>query len=218
MAGFTWVTFKENVAIALAVADLVGVGRQQALQGMWAAPPDPGALSVREYLAGPKQVRVANIFAANDPQSTLMNVRTLARRGDIRRPLYLVINCRPDRIERNGQMGELAEPIDPDRILVIGTPVRSATATVPPAWQPRITNLGGQRPARELLAEILRGVADSATLVLVGNIHGQGELLLDELAKLPEIRKPVSAVPAPTPPRVVPRQRRYDDAFAKDTN
>src|SRR5215468_10745799 len=50
MRGFAWVTFKENVAIALAVAELVGVDRDQALRGMWAARPDPGVLSVHEYL------------------------------------------------------------------------------------------------------------------------------------------------------------------------
>ena len=46
MRGFSWFTFKENVAIALAVADLLGVDRDVALQGMYDAPPDPGVLSV----------------------------------------------------------------------------------------------------------------------------------------------------------------------------
>lgn len=39
LRGFSWFTFKENVAIALAVAELLGVERQTALQGMWDAPP-----------------------------------------------------------------------------------------------------------------------------------------------------------------------------------
>jgi poly-gamma-glutamate synthase PgsB/CapB len=41
MDGFGWITFKENVAIALAVAEQLGVDRQKALKGMWEAPPDP---------------------------------------------------------------------------------------------------------------------------------------------------------------------------------
>src|SRR5262249_22843978 len=185
MRGFAWVTFKENVAIALAVAKLVGVPRDEALRGMWAAKPDPGALSVREHHAGHQRITVANIFAANDPQSTLMNVRNLAERGDIRRPLHLVINCRPDRIERNGQMGQLAEQIEPDKIIVIGTPTRSAVAAVPGAWRSRVVDLGGNRPPGELLKEILREVDHTAALVLVGNIHGQGELLLEQIDRLP---------------------------------
>lgn len=39
MTGFAYVTFKENVAISLAVARELGVGRRDALRGMYAAPP-----------------------------------------------------------------------------------------------------------------------------------------------------------------------------------
>ena len=49
MRGFSWFTFKENVAIALAVAELLGVDRGTALRGMWNAPPDPGVLTVERY-------------------------------------------------------------------------------------------------------------------------------------------------------------------------
>ena len=35
MRGFGWITFKENVAIALAVAEQLGVDRRSALAGMW---------------------------------------------------------------------------------------------------------------------------------------------------------------------------------------
>jgi poly-gamma-glutamate synthase PgsB/CapB len=209
MSGFGWVTFKENVAIALAVAQLMGVDRGQALKGMWAAPPDPGALSVHRYQAGDKLLRVANIFAANDPESTLMNVRTLEARGDIVRPTYLIINCRPDRVERNGQMGRLTEDLAPEKIFVIGVPSRSAIVSVPSALQSRVVDLGGQRPAAELLDTIVREVGRDASLVLVGNIHGQGELLLEEIEKLPEVRRPpLSGEPARP---AIPRQRPYGD-------
>jgi gamma-polyglutamate synthase len=216
MSGFNWVTFKENVAIALAVAQLVGVDRAQALRGMWAAPPDPGALSVREYEAGDKRIKVANIFAANDPESTLMNVRSLEERGAIARPLHLVINCRPDRIERNGQMGTLAAAIDPNKIIIIGAPTRSAMVTVPAAWQSRISDLGGPRAATDLLDEILHEVDDTATFVLVGNIHGQGELLLEQIDKLPEVRRSAPAVPGATPAGAVPRPMWHGDGYYAD--
>lgn len=185
MAGFSWITFKENVAIALAVAELLGVNRQSALTGMWSAPPDPGVLAVKRYLAGSKLLRVANVFAANDPESTLMNVENLLGQGGIRRPLHLVINCRPDRTERNGQMGTLVADIDPERIVLIGTPTRSARVTIPQKWHDAIVDLGGTRGPNELVDEILSAVDGQASLVAIGNIHGQGELLLEELDKLP---------------------------------
>ena len=42
---FPYIAFKENVAIALAVAE-VGIDRATALSGMLAARPDPGTLAV----------------------------------------------------------------------------------------------------------------------------------------------------------------------------
>ncbi|MDT8911993.1 poly-gamma-glutamate synthase PgsB [Amycolatopsis sp. PS_44_ISF1] len=184
MRGFGWITFKENVAIALAVADLLKVNRQLALQGMWDAPPDPGVLQVHHYRTGRLHLRFANVFAANDPESTLMNIDQLRRQGAIEDPLHVVINCRPDRVERNGQMGALIPKIAPERVVLIGEPTRSARAAIPPEWHDRVVDLGGSRPPRDLLSGIVAGIERSASLIAIGNIHGQGELLIEELAKL----------------------------------
>jgi gamma-polyglutamate synthase len=218
MAGFSWITFKENVAIALAVAELVGVDRQSALEGMWAAPLDPGALSVHEYDADGRRLTVANIFAANDPDSTLMNVRSLAERQLIGRPLHLVINCRPDRVERNGQMGALVADVDPDAVVVIGSPTRSAIAAVPERWRTRVVDLGGNQPAGELLDAIADQVPEEASLVMVGNIHGQGESLLAELEKLPEIPRAAPAQRFAVPALPLPRGARDSETVVMEGN
>lgn len=183
MAGFGWITFRENVAVALAVADLLGVNRGLALQGMWAAPPDPGVLTVEHRLVEGRRVRVANVFAANDPESTLMNIERLLDQGAIRRPLHVVINCRPDRIERNRQMGELVERIDPNRVVLIGEPTRSARLAIPAGYADRVVDLGGKRPAADLVEGIVAGARKQLSLVAIGNIHGQGEALLEHLGE-----------------------------------
>jgi gamma-polyglutamate synthase len=203
MRGFSWITFKENVAIALGVAELLGIDRGAALRGMWAAPPDPGVLSVEEYQVSGRHLRFANVFAANDPSSTLMNIQQLVSQGLIDRPLHLVINCRPDRVERNGQMGALVEQVDPDGVFLIGEPTRSARAKIPSRWQDRVVDLGGRLSAAALMRGVVRPLGREASLVAVGNIHGQGEVLLQQLAQLPRvpgraIRRP--AEPAHTPP------------------
>ncbi|MFD8327843.1 poly-gamma-glutamate synthase PgsB [Streptomyces lydicus] len=184
---FSWFTFKENVAIALAVAELLGVDRATALRGMREAPPDPGVLSVERYRTPDgKRLRFANVFAANDPESTLMNVRQLEELGAIRRPLNLVINCRPDRVERNGQMGAIVPDLAPDTVFLIGHPTKSARDGIPPGSPGRVVDLGGdRRDAQELTHALLAELAPDSSLVAVGNIHGQGELLLDHLGKLP---------------------------------
>ncbi|MFI0902161.1 poly-gamma-glutamate synthase PgsB [Streptomyces sioyaensis] len=187
LRAFSWFTFKENVAIALAVAALLGVDRATALRGMRDAPPDPGVLSVERYRTPDgKRLRFANVFAANDPESTLMNIRQLEELGAIRRPLNLVINCRPDRVERNGQMGAIVPDLAPDTVFLIGHPTKSARDGIPPGSPGRVVDLGGdRRDAQELTHALLAELAPDSSLVAVGNIHGQGELLLDHLGTLP---------------------------------
>ncbi|MFB7514491.1 poly-gamma-glutamate synthase PgsB [Streptomyces sp. NPDC056144] len=187
LRGFSWFTFKENVAIALAVAELLGIDRQTALQGMYDAPPDPGVLSVERYVTPEnKRLAFANVFAANDPESTLMNVNQLLDLGAVSRPLNVVINCRPDRVERNGQMGEIIPDLRPDNVFVIGHPTKSAIDAIPAEWRDRAVDLGGERrPAEDFMPALLGRMGDGSSLVAIGNIHGQGEELLEYLAELP---------------------------------
>ncbi|MGW7187833.1 poly-gamma-glutamate synthase PgsB [Streptomyces sp. NPDC054838] len=198
LRGFSWFTFKENVAIALTVAELLGVDRDTALQGMYDAPPDPGVLSVERYVApGGKRVRFANVFAANDPESTLMNINQLLDLGAVDRPLHVVINCRPDRVERNGQMGQIVPDLMPEKVFVIGHPAKSAIDAIPAEWRSRAVDLGGdQRDGEEFMHELLGHLGEESSLVAIGNIHGQGEILLEHLAELPGFEDE----PAPEPP------------------
>ncbi|MFC4019975.1 poly-gamma-glutamate synthase PgsB [Micromonospora sp. GCM10011542] len=185
MEGFGWITFKENVAIALAVAELLGVDRRSALKGMWEAPADPGVLSVARVMHGTKRFRFANIFAANDPESTFMNIEQLESQHLITRPLTMVINCRPDRIERNGQMGELSGRVRPENIVLIGEVTKSARTSVPAELQDRIVDLGGKPDPAGLLESVTAATPNDSSIVAVGNIHGQGEVLVHQLASLP---------------------------------
>jgi poly-gamma-glutamate synthase PgsB/CapB len=187
LRGFSWFTFKENVAIALTVAELLGVDRDTALTGMYEAPPDPGVLSVERYLTPEgKKVRFANVFAANDPESTLMNINQLLDLGAVHRPLNVVINCRPDRVERNGQMGEIIPELDPEHVFVIGHPAKSAIDAIPAEFRSRAVDLGGdKRDPEEFMARLLEQLGPDSSLVAIGNIHGQGEILLEHLAELP---------------------------------
>ncbi|EST29688.1 poly-gamma-glutamate synthase PgsB [Streptomyces roseochromogenus] len=186
LRGFSWFTFKENVAIALAVAELLGVDRATALKGMYEAPPDPGVLSVERYRTPDgKRLRFANVFAANDPESTVMNIKQLLELGAIQRPLHVVINCRPDRVERNGQMGALIPQLDPETVFLIGHPTKSAADAIPAHWTGNVVDLGGDRrdPDR-LTTDLLAHLGPDSSLVAIGNIHGQGELFLERLAAL----------------------------------
>lgn len=184
VAMFPFITFKENIAIALAVAGMCGIERESALQGMITSPPDPGTVAVDDYEVDGRRLSFANLFAANDPSSTLMNIEQLTDRGLIDRPLNIVINCRPDRVERNGQMGALTGALEPDRIILIGEPTRSARATVPPELTDKIRDFGSRPDYDDLLGDVLTENG-SGSVITIGNIHGQGEVLLEHVRKLP---------------------------------
>ena len=72
MKGFTYIEHKENVALALAVSEHLGIDREVALTGMYKAVPDAGSLKLSRVNVFQKKINFFNAFAANDPQSTLM--------------------------------------------------------------------------------------------------------------------------------------------------
>jgi poly-gamma-glutamate synthase PgsB/CapB len=212
---FPYIAFKENVAIALAVAGLAGVDRATALAGMITAPPDPGTVTVTAYRAGSRRIAFANIFAANDPASTRMNIELLVERDLIRAPLNVVINCRSDRIERNGQMGELTDLLSPDRILLIGGPTRSAKVAVPARLVDRVCDLGGPLDFPALLDALVTDADGGGSLVAIGSIHGQGEVLLERLCELP-LAVPPDVQPVPHGPiRHLPAPRDRTRRFGR---
>ncbi|MFE9398572.1 poly-gamma-glutamate synthase PgsB [Streptomyces flavidovirens] len=219
LRGFSWFTFKENVAIALTVAGLLGVERETALKGMYDAPPDPGVLSVERYATPDgKRLRFANVFAANDPESTLMNINQLLDLDAISRPLNVVINCRPDRVERNGQMGAIIPDLQPDKVFVIGHPAKSAIDAIPAEWRDRAVDLGGdRRAADDFMGQLLGQLGPDSSLVAIGNIHGQGEVLLEHLAELPADETPVDvpAGPAARTPAASPVDAQAPAASAR---
>jgi hypothetical protein len=114
-----------------------------------------------------------------------MNIHLLEDRGLLYDPLTVVINCRPDRIARNGQMGELTGRILPDRIVLIGEQTHSARTAVPRKLTNRVVDLGGDLDVDAFLDEVAFGPDGYGCVVTVGNIHGQGEVLLSRIAALP---------------------------------
>jgi poly-gamma-glutamate synthase PgsB/CapB len=188
MDGFDRFGFKENVAVALAVAAELGLSRDDALAGMWAAAPDPGELTVQSYYLGSATLKLANVFAANDPDSTRRNIERLLVTGDLAAPLWALINCRPDRIERNRQMGALIPALQAERVFLIGHPTRTASSAIPSTWPGNVVDLGGDVSGEDIFRAIMREVDGAVSVVAIGNIHGQGELFLEHLERLGDLR------------------------------
>jgi poly-gamma-glutamate synthase PgsB/CapB len=187
MAPFTYTEFKENVALALAVCQSLGVDRQKALLGMWTAMPDPGVLSTYAFHYQQQPMIFANGFAANDPVSThtLWN-QLLIKHADCPFSILLV-NCRKDRPERSAQMGDaVLSWKKPDRILLIGTGTHIFEHNYhknPHQDKPLVTN-GENWTAEQILEWVIQQTQQKTLLVGIGNIAGIGLSLIDRCKTL----------------------------------
>lgn len=121
VAAFDYIAFKENITIALSVADIVGVPRDVAMRGMVAAPPDPGVLRMKELRIGGKKVTWANLFAVNDRESMIAAMVKLDPyiTGDT--TVVGILNNRADRERRAIQFADVAvNDLRFDRLVTFG--------------------------------------------------------------------------------------------------
>ncbi len=180
MAGFSYKEHPENVALALRICKDLGVQREQALLGMWAASPDPGAMTEHRIDFFGREILFINGFAANDPDSTeQIWEQALQRHPQLERRIAL-FNCRADRGARSRQLGAACVAwTAPDEILLMGTGTYALSRTATKLGLPsgKIHSAEGCRV--EEVFERLLALAGRKTLIMgMGNIGGQGLELL----------------------------------------
>ena len=109
--------FAENLSLALAVCEELGVARETALDGMRRFRPDPYALSAYRWGEG----IFINGFSANDPASIQLaygRARAMLNLGD--GAPTLIVNNRFDRGRRTLDMLKLVSDMRPTRALAAG--------------------------------------------------------------------------------------------------
>ncbi len=178
--GFGYVEHLENVVLALAVCEHLGVPRDRALEGMRGATPDPGALTIHRVVERGKTLEFINGFAANDPESTLTVYQTAAPRSVPGRDVIVVAWMRSDRPDRARQFGRiLAEDLDADHYILAGglTNIVKTSALklgLPPS---KLDDMGG-RTADEVYDRIVELTRERSIVIGVGNIVGTGGQLV----------------------------------------
>ena len=119
--GFDYISFKENVTIALSVADIVGIPRDVAIRGMIKADPDPGVLRMKELSIGGKKVTWANLFAVNDRESMVAAMEKLVPYQTDNTLTVGILNNRSDRERRAIQFADVAvRDLVFDRLVTFG--------------------------------------------------------------------------------------------------
>ncbi len=178
--GFGYVEHLENVLLALAVCDHLGVPREKALEGMRGAAPDPGALTVHMVEERGKTIEFVNGFAANDPESTLTVYQKAAPRSDPGRDVMVVAWMRADRPDRARQFGRiLAKDLDADHYILAGslTSIVRTSALRLGLHPSKLEDMGG-RAATEVYDRIVELTRERSVVVGVGNIVGTGGQLV----------------------------------------
>jgi gamma-polyglutamate synthase len=176
MDRFSYIEHKENVALALKVCLDLGVSRETALQGMWRAEPDPGALTISTVRFFGRYIYFVNAFAANDPESTghLWNF-ALQQYPKVEKRI-VIFNCRADRPVRSQQLGEASAEWSPaDHYILMGTGTYFfARAAISKGIGVDKLIFAENKSDSDIFEIIVELAGSSAVVVGMGNTKGQG--------------------------------------------
>ena len=166
----------DNVSLALAVCEDIGVSRTEALKGMWKMRPDPGAMTIKDVDFFGRNIAFVNAFAANDPVSSEQAWDLAhARYPDVTSRIA-VFNLRNDRPERSVQLGKSFAHWSPaDRVVLMGsgTYLFARAAAKAGLDEGTLVFVEGLSPL-EVFERIISLVDDSALVMGLGNVGGGG--------------------------------------------
>lgn len=183
MQGFGYIEHRENVALALAVCAHLGVDRDTALRGMYAATPDAGVLRRHVVHAFGKRLAFYNAFAANDPDSTWLVWRRLRDEVGLDGCRIVLLNTRQDRMDRARQLAALAGHrlhADIDYLMLIGQCPEVVRGMAMGYGVPagKILSVGWTTP-ETVFEKLLEVTGQSSSIVAIGNMGGMGGSVAD---------------------------------------
>jgi poly-gamma-glutamate synthase PgsB/CapB len=189
---FDYLAFHDNVAIGLAVAELLGIDRDTAMRGMIKARGDVGVVRVQRVTLCDKPVLWANLFAVNDRESMIITMDMLEAYCDEHTVKIGILNNRYDRERRAEQFGDVAvRDLAFDWLVTFGAYEDLVTRKLIGNGYPpeRIVNLGfSVNPTVEQIAGAIAGmIPEGKEALLVGfvNIHTpQAEMLMEYVEQM----------------------------------
>ncbi|HSP54067.1 MAG TPA: poly-gamma-glutamate synthase PgsB [Dehalococcoidia bacterium] len=178
--GFSYIEHKDNVALALAVCEEVGVSRETAHAGMRKCEGDAGALRVFSLTREGKTLEFVSALAANDPESTAIVYRRVVVEGLPPAPVLVLANSRKDRPLRSLQLGRLLAEIPASRYLLSGNDSEAVMGEAVKAGVPRDSLEVIESDLPEEIVERIFGAAESRSIVFaMGNTAGPGLAVAD---------------------------------------
>lgn len=183
---FKYTIFEDNISLALAVAEILGIDQETAFEGMLYANPDPGAATITPIEDGESKSNFVNGFAANEPESTLaIWDRIKDTIPNTENPIVL-FNGREDRIDRTDQFLNDCFPYLENTTLVgIGEGIECIQDAIDDG---RLSNIKEYIDLSDCevdeVIEELYGMMNDRVIYGIGNIHGQAEILLQKMCNI----------------------------------
>ncbi|MCP3027614.1 poly-gamma-glutamate synthase PgsB [Halobacillus sp. A5] len=179
---FEYMVFPENAALALVVADILGIDHEMARQGMLEAWPDPGAMQVLPIGDNYNPTFLVNGFSANDPTSTLNIWERVKQLSYPTEEPVVIMNCREDRVDRTDQFAKQVLPYLPCETLIL---MGQTTGPIVDAYKkgalPVKNMLDLEGYETEEIVRVLQPYMAGKTIYGIGNIHGGAEELTTRL-------------------------------------
>lgn len=196
LSKFSYMIFKENIAIALKVCELLKVPPDEALKGMLEAKPDPGLTRILNSVIANHNVRLIAAFGVNDTDSTRLVFQELGRRGAIgeQRMLVGIFHAREDRVTRTLEFAQFMAGMPFEKILVVGemTNLFVSQAIRGGYAKEKIVNLGTVDPPAimDFLSKMSLESDQGLTLFGCGNMIGIEDFIdaFEKLSEKPESR------------------------------
>lgn len=182
---FPFMMFAENVAIGLAVADILDIDEEVALQGMLKAPVDPGAMRIHSFGKSFAPSFFFNGFAANDATSTINIWERIQESNYPCDNNVVIMNCRDDRVDRTIQFADEVLPrLNMDTLILIGRTVNPIVKAIENGdiQVKQLINLEKQT-TEHIIGEIKK-LPNKSIIYGIGNIHGGGQELADAVERL----------------------------------
>lgn len=173
MEQFQYIEHKENVQLALAVCAEAGIPREVAIKGMQKANPDPGALKKYHIEDRGKTINFYNIFAANDPESTVSIIKMVT--GHMQHvEKIIIINSRADRLFRSHQLVDAVKELDYSYILLTGEIPDKVEAYALQIGIPRDRLFALGEPLTEVIYQQVWDLTEKEAHVMgIGNMAGR---------------------------------------------
>lgn len=186
LSEFDYMVFPDNASLALAVGQALGIDTETCFRGMIKANPDPGAMRIIKIGNSNLNSYFINGFSANDPESTLKIWKRVCEMDYNSTDPIVVINCRPDRVDRTKQFARDVIPyMEIETLIAIGNITHPITTLFNNGKLKNVKNyINLENEEKDKIIQVIEPMLQDKLVYGIGNIHGVGEVFIDGLMNL----------------------------------